>query len=65
MPCAYQLRTTQQDNKNTKKLKILEKLFRENKTSPLLKTPEKDFQDRAYCKPVPLSVHMLVYKWEC
>ena len=24
--------------------KILEKLFRENKTSPLLKTPEKDFQ---------------------
>ena len=26
--------------------KILEKLFRENKTSPLLKTPEKDFQER-------------------
>ena len=26
------------------KIKILEKLFRENKTSPLLKTPEKDFQ---------------------
>ena len=25
------------------KIKILEKLFRENKTSPLLKTPEKDF----------------------
>ena len=23
---------------------ILEKLFRENKTSPLLRTPEKDFQ---------------------
>ena len=28
------------------KIKILEKLFRENKTSPLLKTPEKDFQER-------------------
>ena len=27
-----------------KKHKNLEKLFRENKTSPLLKTPEKDFQ---------------------
>ena len=27
------------------KTKILEKLFRENKTSPLLKTPEKDFQN--------------------
>ena len=25
------------------KIKILEKLFRKNKTSPLLKTPEKDF----------------------
>ena len=25
------------------KKKILEKLFRENKTTPLLKTPEKDF----------------------
>ena len=28
----------------TRKNKNLEKLFRENKTSPLLKTPEKDFQ---------------------
>ena len=27
-----------------KNKKILEKLFRENKTSPLLKNPEKDFQ---------------------
>ena len=27
-----------------KNKKILEKLFRETKTSPLLKTPEKDFQ---------------------
>ena len=31
------------DNKN-EKIKILEKLFSENKTCPLLKTPEKDFQ---------------------
>ena len=30
------------DNLNSNK--ILEKLFRENKASPLLKTPEKDFQ---------------------
>ena len=28
-----------------KKNKNLEKLFSENKTSPLLKTPEKDFQN--------------------
>ena len=28
-----------------RKNKNLEKLFRENETSPLLKTPEKDFQN--------------------
>ena len=28
-------------NNNSKKNKILQKLFKENKTSPLLKTPEK------------------------
>ena len=30
-------------NNNSKKNKILQKLFKENKTSPLLKTPEKGF----------------------
>ena len=39
----YQLRITQYD-KDIGKIKNLKKLFRKNKTSPLLKTPEKDFQ---------------------
>ena len=30
-----------------KKIKVLKKLFRENKTGPLLKTPEKGFQSKA------------------
>ena len=33
-----------------RKNKNLEKLFRENKTSPLLKTPEKDFHKRGFEK---------------
>ena len=37
-------KATRQNNKKTRKNKKLEKLFRENKSSPLLKTPEKDFQ---------------------
>ena len=40
----YQLRITQQDNKKQKKIKILKNYSEKNKTSPLLKTPEKDFQ---------------------
>ena len=39
----YQLGITQYD-KDKWKIKNLEKLFRKNKISPLLKTPEKDFQ---------------------
>ena len=35
----------QADEFKARKNKNLEKLFRENKTSPLLKTPEKDFQN--------------------
>ena len=44
--CIDQFRSkkTQQDNK-TRKNKNLEKLFSENEISPLLKTPEKDFQE--------------------
>ena len=33
-----------------KNKKNLEKLFRKNKTSPLLKTPEKDFQNNSFTK---------------
>ena len=35
------------------KNKNIEKLFRENKTSPLLKTPEKDFQLFSFKNNVP------------
>ena len=42
----YQLRITRQNNK-TRKNKNLEKLFRKNNTSPLLKTPEKTFKYHA------------------
>ena len=36
-------------------MKNLEKLFRENKTSPLLKTPEKDFQGMS-----PVSINPVI-----